>query len=73
MIWKDKRHENMLTNMHHPPSEGYFHDEHGNTLKPVITQDCNQHMGYVDKSACMTHTLSADGHGSGSGNSSSTS
>jgi hypothetical protein len=56
MIWKDKRHVNMLTNMHHPPAQGNFHDEHGNTLKPVIIQDYNQHMGYVDKSDRMTNT-----------------
>jgi hypothetical protein len=36
MIWKDKRHVNMLTNMHHPPAEDNFRDEHGNALKPVI-------------------------------------
>jgi hypothetical protein len=58
MIWKDKRHVNMLTNMHHPPAEGTFCDEHGNALKPVIIQDYNQHMGYVDKSDCMTNTSS---------------
>jgi hypothetical protein len=56
MIWKDKRHVNMLTNMHHLPAEGNFCDEHGNTLKPVIIQDYNQHMGYVDKSNHMTNT-----------------
>jgi hypothetical protein len=43
MIWKDKRHINMLTNMHHPPAEGNFCDEHGNALKPVIIQDYNRH------------------------------
>jgi hypothetical protein len=61
MIWKDKRHVNMLMNMHHPPVEGNFCDKHGNTLKPVIIQikqDYNQHMGYVDKSDSMTDTYS---------------
>jgi hypothetical protein len=57
MIWKDKRHVNMLINMHHPPAEGNFHDEHGNTSKSLIIQDYNQHMGYVDKSDCMTNIL----------------
>jgi hypothetical protein len=56
MIWKDKRHVNMLTNMHHPPAEGNFRDEHGNALKPVIIQDYKQHMWYVDKSDCMMNT-----------------
>jgi hypothetical protein len=57
MIWKDKRHVNMLTNVHHPPAEGNFHDEHVNTLKPMIIQDYNQHMGYFDKSDRMTNIL----------------
>jgi hypothetical protein len=35
MIWKDKGNVNMLTNIH-PPAEGNFCDEHGNTLKPAI-------------------------------------
>jgi hypothetical protein len=58
MIWKNKRHVNMLTNMNHPPAEGNFHDEHGNTLKPVIIQNYNQLMGYVDKSDHMINTYS---------------
>jgi hypothetical protein len=33
MIWKDRRHVNVLTNMHHPSREGNFRDEHGNALK----------------------------------------
>jgi len=35
----------MLMNMHCPPAEGNFCDEHGNTLKPVTMQDYNKHMG----------------------------
>jgi hypothetical protein len=58
MIWKDKRNVNMLTNMHHPPAEGNFCDEYGNALKPVIIQDYNEHMGYMDKSDRMTNTYS---------------
>jgi hypothetical protein len=64
MIWKDRRYVNMLMNMHHPPAEGNFCDEHGNALKPVIIQDYNQHMVYVDKCERMTNTPSADRHGS---------
>jgi hypothetical protein len=48
----------MLMNMHNPPAKGNFCDKHGNTLKPVIIQDYNQHMGYVDKSDRMTNTYS---------------
>jgi hypothetical protein len=58
IIWEDKRHANMLTNMHHPPEEGNFCDGHGNSSKPAITQYYNQHMGYVDKDDCMTNTYS---------------
>jgi hypothetical protein len=58
MTGKDKRHVNMLTNMHHPPAEGNFHDEHGNALKPAIIQDYNQHMGYADKCDCLTNAYS---------------
>jgi hypothetical protein len=57
-IWKDKRHVHTLTNMHYPPAEGNFHDQHGNTLKPAIIQDYNQHTEYVDKSHHMTNTYS---------------
>jgi len=35
-VWKDKWDVNVLMNMHHPPVEGNFCDEHGNTLKPAI-------------------------------------
>jgi hypothetical protein len=39
----------MLKNMHNPPAEGYFCDEHGNAIKPATIKDYNKHMGYVDK------------------------
>jgi hypothetical protein len=45
----------MLTNMHAPPAEGNFCDEHGNAIKPVIVADYNKHMGYVDKADRMTN------------------
>jgi hypothetical protein len=48
----------MLTNLHCPPPEGNICDEHGNALKPMIVHDCNRHMGYVDKSDCMTKSYS---------------
>jgi hypothetical protein len=65
-VWKDKRNVNMLMNMHHPPVEGNFCDEHGNTLKPAVVQDC--YTLYVGKSNHMTNMLSADGCGSGQRN-----
>jgi len=39
MIWKDEIDVNILTNIHHPPAEGNFCDDHGNALKPAIIQD----------------------------------
>jgi hypothetical protein len=29
IVWKDKQNVNMLTNMHHPPSEDHFCDGYG--------------------------------------------
>jgi hypothetical protein len=62
-VWKDKWDVNVLMNMHHPPVEGNFCDEHGNTLKPAIVQDCNGLMGYVDMSDHMTDIPLANGPG----------
>jgi hypothetical protein len=42
MFWKDKRHVNILMNMHHRAAEGNFRDEHGNALKSMIIQDYNR-------------------------------
>jgi hypothetical protein len=36
-VWKDKWDVNMLMNMHHhPPAEGHFCDEHGNSLRSQL-------------------------------------
>jgi hypothetical protein len=43
IAWNDERDVNMLVNMHHPPAEGNFCDEHGNSLKPAIVQNYNTH------------------------------
>jgi hypothetical protein len=61
MNWKDKQDINMLTNMQNPPVQGNFCDEHGNALKPVIIQDYNRHMGYVDERDCMRNTYTISG------------
>jgi hypothetical protein len=58
MIWKDKRDVNMLTNMHHPPAEGNFCDEHRNTLKLAIIHAYNRHMGYKNQIDHMMNTYS---------------
>ena len=46
----------MLMNMHSPPLEGNFCNEHGKAVKLAIVQDCNRHTGYVDKSDHVTNT-----------------
>jgi hypothetical protein len=58
MVWRDKRDIHLLTNMHHPPANGNFCDEHGNPIKPEIIQDCNRHMRYVDLGDRMTYSYS---------------
>jgi len=49
----------MLTNIHDPPSEGNFRDEHVNAIKPAIVADYNRHMGYVDKADRMANSYMA--------------
>jgi len=36
-------------NMHSPPLEGNFYDQHGRAVKPATIQDYNRHVGCVDK------------------------
>ncbi|PNF30070.1 hypothetical protein B7P43_G04241 [Cryptotermes secundus] len=58
LVWKDKRDVYILTNMHCPPAEGSFCDEHGNAIKPAIVADYNKHMGYVNKADRMANSYS---------------
>jgi hypothetical protein len=39
MIWEDKREVYMLTNIHNPPTEGSFCNEHGNAVKSSTVED----------------------------------
>ncbi|PNF27168.1 hypothetical protein B7P43_G07847 [Cryptotermes secundus] len=57
LVWKDKHDVYILTNMHCPPAEGSFCDEHGNAMKPAIL-DYSMHMGYVDKADRMANSYS---------------
>jgi hypothetical protein len=59
IVWKVEQNVRILTNMHSPPLEGNFCDEHGKTMKLAIIQDYNRHMGYVDKSDHMTYSYSS--------------
>jgi hypothetical protein len=55
--WKDKQNVTILTNMHHPPAEGNFCDEHGNTATSLNARLCQMY-GYVDKTESMTNIYS---------------
>jgi hypothetical protein len=56
----DKRDVCLLTNIHDPPSEGNYCDEHGNAIKPAIVADYNRIMGHVDNTDGMANTYTAD-------------
>jgi hypothetical protein len=56
VVWKDKRVVHMLTNIHNPPAEGNFCDEKGNAIKPLVVEDYDRHMGYVDKGDRMANS-----------------
>jgi hypothetical protein len=56
IVCKDKRNVSVLKNLHSPPLEGNFCDEHGKAMKSVTIQDYNRHMGCIDKSDCMTNS-----------------
>jgi hypothetical protein len=48
MVCRDTQDIHILTNMHHPPTNGNFCDEHENTVKPEIIQEYKKYMGYAD-------------------------
>jgi len=41
-------------NMHSPPPEGYFCDQHGRAVQLAAVHHCNRHMGHVGRSEGMT-------------------
>jgi hypothetical protein len=53
---KDKCDVYVLVNMHSPPVDGNFRDESGHAVTPHIIEDCNAHVGFVDKSDRMVNT-----------------
>jgi len=59
VTWKDKRDVCLLTNIHDPPREGNYHDEHGNAIKPATVADYNRHMGHVDNSDRLANSYTA--------------
>jgi hypothetical protein len=61
VVWKGK--QNMkLADMHCLPAKANFCNQYGNTLKPGIIQDCNKHVGYTDKSGCITDCCCSSRH-----------
>jgi hypothetical protein len=59
IVCKDKHIVHILMNMHSPPLEGNFCDEHGKVMKMAVIQDYNRHMGYMGKSDHMTNSYSS--------------
>ena len=49
----------LLINIHNPPTEGNYHDEHGNAIKLAIVADYNRHMGHVDNSDRLANSYTA--------------
>ena len=59
VVWKDKTDVCLLTNIHDPPTEGNYHDEHGNVIKPAIVVDYNRYTGHVDNADKMVNSYTA--------------
>ena len=49
----------LLTNIHDPPTEGNYRDEHGNVIKLAIVADYNCHMGHVNNADRMANSYTA--------------
>ena len=59
VVWKDKTDVCLLTNIHDPPREGNYRDEHGNAIKPAIVANYNRHMVHVDNADRMANSYTA--------------
>jgi hypothetical protein len=59
VVWRDKRDMCLLTNIHNPPREGNYRNEHRSAIKPAILADYNRHMGHVDKADRMANSYTA--------------
>ena len=59
VVWKDKTAMCLLTNIHDPPREGNYCDEHRNAIKLAIVADYNRHMEHVDNSDRITNSYTA--------------
>jgi hypothetical protein len=61
VVWRSRRDLCLLTNIHDPPREGNYHDEHGNAIKPAIVADYNCHMEHVDNADRMPNSYNSTG------------
>jgi len=63
----------MLMNIHNAPTKGNFCNQQKHTMKPIVVEDYNCHMDYVDKGDGManSHSISTQAHGRGQRNCSS--
>ena len=59
VVWKDKRDVCLLTNIHDPPREGSYRNEHGNVIKPAIVADYNHYTEHVDNAGRMANSYTA--------------
>jgi hypothetical protein len=59
VVWKDKRDVRLQANIHDPPRESNFCDEHGNAIKPAIVADYKSRMGHVDNTDSMANSYMA--------------
>ena len=59
VVRKDKRDVCLLINIHDPPREVNYRDEHGNAIKRAIVAYYNRHMGHVENSDRMTSNYTA--------------
>jgi len=66
VVWKDERDVCLLTNIHDPPTEGNYRDEHGNAIKPAIMADLTVTWGMLTiRIGWPIATRQAAEHGSG--------
>jgi hypothetical protein len=56
MIRKNKQEVHIIMNMHRPPVEGSFCNEHRKTKKPMIFEDYSQQIGYIHNGDRMANS-----------------
>jgi len=59
VVWRDKIDVCLLTNIHDPPREDNYRNEHGNAIKTAIVADYNRQMGHVYNADKMANSYTA--------------